>query len=176
MESVCSLVAVNLTTIENVMQCTVHVQNVLIKRRERLKKIILQHLLNSTPPNSLDLGPILQLSREREIWMKECSIDWWHRIVNDHFKDEDWLETFRMTKETFLWLCSQLREKLAPNINQIGTREPVSVEKQIAVCLYFLSSCCEYRIIGNTFGIHKATVWKHIHRLQLLRRKRIFHN
>lgn len=84
---------------------------------------------------------------------------------NCHFNDKDWIETFRMTKATFLWLCDQLREKLVPNLNQIGTRKPVSVEKQLSVCLYFLSSCCEYRIVGNNFGIHKATVWKCIHRV-----------
>lgn len=97
--------------------------------------------------------------------MKKRSFDWWYRIVNDHFKDEDWIETFQMTKTTFFWLCDQLREELAPNLNQIETREPVSVEKQVAVCLYFLSSCCEYRIVGNNFGIHKATVWKCIHKV-----------
>ncbi|XP_011873844.1 PREDICTED: putative nuclease HARBI1 isoform X2 [Vollenhovia emeryi] len=167
MESIHPFVAVYLTTIENMfVQCTSHVRNNLMKRRRRLKEIILQHLLNSTPPNHLlDLGPILKFSREREIWMKERSFDWWHRIVNGHFKDEDWIETFRMTKVTFLWLCDQLRERLVPNVNQIGTREPVSVEKQVAVCLYFLSSCCEYRIVGTTFGIHKATVWKCIHKV-----------
>ena len=69
MESIHPFVAVYLTTIENMlMQCTLHVRNNMIKRQRRLKEIILQHLLNSTPPNHLlDLGPILKLSREREI-------------------------------------------------------------------------------------------------------------
>lgn len=70
-----------------------------------------------------------------------------------------------MTKTTFFWLCDQLRERLTPNVNQIGTRKPVSVEKQVAVCLYFLSNCCEYRIVGNNFGIHKATMWKCVHKV-----------
>ncbi|XP_032686452.1 protein ALP1-like [Odontomachus brunneus] len=89
-------------------------------------------------------------------------------IINLHVRCselvEDWIETFRMTKETFFFLGDELREQLAPNINQIETQEPVSVEKQVAVCLYFLSSC-EYRIVGNNFGIHKATVWKCIHKV-----------
>lgn len=167
MEGIHSFVTIYLATVENtLLQCTLHIQNILIKRQRRLKEIILQHLLNLMPPNHLfDLGLILHFPREREIWMKKRSIDWWQRIVSDHFKDEDWLETFRMRKATFFWLCNQLREKLVPNLNQIGTREPVSVEKQVAVYLYFLSSCCEYRVIGNNFGIHKATVWKCIHRV-----------
>jgi len=145
MESVCSFVAIYLINVENmIMQCTLHVQNILIKQRMRLKEIILQHLLNSTPWNHF--GPLLQFSREREIWMKERSFDWWHRIVNGHFEDEDWLEIFRMTKAIFLWLCDQLREKLAPNLNQIGIQEPVSVEKQVAVC--WLSSS---RFLSRSF-------------------------
>lgn len=84
-------VAIYLKTVENItMQCTLHVLNILINRQRHLKEMILQHLLSSTPPNHLlDLGPILQFSRPREIWMKERSFDWWYRIVNDHFTDED---------------------------------------------------------------------------------------
>jgi len=70
-----------------------------------------------------------------------------------------------MTHGTFEWLCDNLREELLPSLNQLETREPVSVEKQIAVCLYFLASCCEYRVVGNNFGIHKSTVWKCVHRV-----------
>jgi len=75
MEIACSFVAVYLKIIENmIMQCTVHIRNILIKRRRHLKEIILQHLLNSTLPNYLlDLGPILQFSRERKIWKKRST-------------------------------------------------------------------------------------------------------
>ncbi|XP_018376456.1 PREDICTED: uncharacterized protein LOC108769767 [Trachymyrmex cornetzi] len=97
--------------------------------------------------------------------MKKRSSNWWERIVNDYFKEEDWLETFRMTKPTFQWLCDELRGELIPKENQLGFREPLSVEKQVAVCLYFLASCCEYRIVGNIFGIHKSTVWKCVHKV-----------
>jgi hypothetical protein len=31
---------------------------------------------------------------------------------------------------------------------------------KIAVSLYKLASCCEYRVVGNVFGIHKSTVQK----------------
>ncbi|XP_026830950.1 protein ALP1-like [Ooceraea biroi] len=70
-----------------------------------------------------------------------------------------------MRKCTFTWLCDQLKNELPPSINQLGVREPISVQKQVAVCVYFLSSCCEYRVVGNVFGIHKSTVWKCIHKV-----------
>lgn len=97
--------------------------------------------------------------------MKTRSKDWWKRIVNRNFKEEDWLKSFRMRKCTFLWLCDQLKNELASSVYQLGFREPVSVEKQVAICLYYLSSCCEYRVVGNVFGIHKSTVWKYVHRV-----------
>lgn len=113
----------------------------------------------------LDIGPVLRLSQERNIWMKKRSKHWWEQIVQNHFKEEDWIESFRMRKCTFLWLCDQLKNELTLSVYQLGCREPVSVEKQVAVCLYFLASCCEYRVVGNVFGIHKSTVWKCVHRV-----------
>lgn len=37
----------------------------------------------------------------------------------------------------------------------------------MAVSLYFLGSCCEYRVAGNAFGIHKSTVHNIIHEFVL---------
>lgn len=50
------------------------------------------------------------------------------------------------------------------NLIYIGNRKfNLSVSKKVAVSLYYLASCCEYRIVANQFGIHKATVCKTIH-------------
>lgn len=71
-----------------------------------------------------------------------------------------------MSKPTFQWLCNELRDELTPKENQLGFREPISVEKQVAVYLYFLASyCCEYRVVGYIFEIHKFTVWKCVHKV-----------
>jgi len=148
------------------MQFTTQLLHIFNKRRRHLVEVILQYLLNKTPPNQLlNIGPVLRLSQERKIWMKNRSKDWWKRIVNQHYKEDDWLESFRMEKNTFMWLCDQLKDTLAPSVYQLGFREPVSVEKQVAVCLYFLSSCCEYRVLDNVFDIHKSTVWKCVHKV-----------
>ncbi|EZA59385.1 hypothetical protein X777_00507, partial [Ooceraea biroi] len=89
--------------------------------------------------------------------MKKRNTDWWEQIVQNHFNEEDWLESFR--------LCDQLKNELPPSVNQLGVREPISVQKQVAVCVYFLSSYCEYHVVGNVFGIHKSTVWKCVHKV-----------
>ena len=33
------------------------------------------------------------------------SSTWWERIVNQSFDEGDWLESFRMSRSTFLYLC-----------------------------------------------------------------------
>lgn len=42
-------------------------------------------------------------------------------------------------------------------------RDAVPVDKQVALTLYKLASCCEYRIVGNAFGVHKSTVKKYFY-------------
>lgn len=38
------------------------------------------------------------------------SHDWWERIVKNEFKDEDWLENFRVTKDTFHFIVNELKK------------------------------------------------------------------
>ncbi|XP_029171712.1 protein ALP1-like [Nylanderia fulva] len=78
---------------------------------------------------------------------------------------EEWLESFRMTKLSFSELCNKLRNELEPKPQYLKPREPLSVEKQIAVALYKLASTAEYRVIGNTMGIHKSTVKKCVYKV-----------
>ena len=44
--------------------------------------------------------------------MKERSSDWWERIVLAGFTESDWLENFRMGKDTFTYICNQLRPRI----------------------------------------------------------------
>ncbi|KMQ84770.1 nuclease harbi1-like protein, partial [Lasius niger] len=47
----------------------------------------------------------------------------------------------------------------------LKAREPVSVKKQLAIALYKVASCSEYRVVGNVFGVHKSTVKKYLYRV-----------
>ncbi|KAK8761986.1 hypothetical protein V5799_031702 [Amblyomma americanum] len=42
-------------------------------------------------------------------------------------------------------------------------RTPIPVDKRVAIALYKLASCCEYRLVGNQFGVHKSTVKKFVY-------------
>ncbi|XP_039310298.1 protein ALP1-like [Solenopsis invicta] len=70
-----------------------------------------------------------------------------------------------MSKESFIELCDMLRDELEPEPQFLMPREPISVEKQVAVALYKLASTAEYRVIGNAMGIHKSSVKKCLYRV-----------
>lgn len=62
---------------------------------------------------------------------------WWKNILNGISAPEEWKENFRLTKDSFFDLCEELR----PFLTKISTRlrEPIPVEKQVAVTLYYLA-------------------------------------
>lgn len=62
-------------------------------------------------------------------------------------------------------MCFLLQPALEPKPLLLKSREPLSVEKQVAVALYKMASCAEYRVVGNLFGIHKSTVKKCLYRI-----------
>lgn len=70
-----------------------------------------------------------------------------------------------MNSDTFLYICDELRDLLKPAYNPLHPREPISVEEQVAICLYFLASGSLYRVVGDVFGIHKSTVCKIVHKV-----------
>jgi len=82
-------------------------------------------------------------------------------VVMISFTHEDWLENFRMSKETFLYIC----HKLAPTLKRADTilRWPLSVERGVAVALWCLATPTEYRTVAHLFGIARSTVCKIVH-------------
>lgn len=72
-------------------------------------------------------------------------------------------ENFRVSKQTFLYICERLFHILKPQENAF--MPTLSVEKIVAVALFKLASCAEYRTVGISFGIHKSTVKKCLYRV-----------
>ena len=77
------------------------------------------------------------------------------------FTPSDWIENFRVSKETFLYLCGKLR----PYIKRQDTRlrKAICVEHRVAITLWCLAMCGEYRTIGHLFGIARCTVCVIVH-------------
>ncbi|XP_067871924.1 uncharacterized protein [Heterodontus francisci] len=92
------------------------------------------------------------------IWCKPRSSDWWERVVMKDFQPNDWLENFRMSKETFFHICN----KLKPMVSRRNThlRPALPLEKRVAVAFWRLATNVEYRTISHLFGIGRSTVCK----------------
>jgi hypothetical protein len=92
---------------------------------------------------------VIGLGHEKRTWKKERSTDWFEHIVLETFDDDQWIENFRMKRETFASLC--LEASLAPSNHAV--RDVVDIQKQVAITLYRLASSAEHRTIGNLFGV-----------------------
>lgn len=66
-----------------------------------------------------------------------------------------------MSRANFCELVAALIPFMSPEINSV--REPVPVDKRIAIAVYKLASCCEDRVVANHFGVHKSTVQKFVY-------------
>ena len=68
---------------------------------------------------------------------------------------QEWKENFRMRRDTFFKLCSELRPYIERQITNM--RQPIDVEKQVAATLYYLSDEGRLRKTANAFGISRAS-------------------
>lgn len=99
--------------------------------------------------------------RQRCVWTRERSSTWWNTIVLGTFGEREWVENFRMRKETFMYLCNQVR----PFIFRMNTRlrKAVIVERRVGITLWCLATPCEYRSVAHLFGVHRSTVCIIVH-------------
>ncbi|XP_055716867.1 uncharacterized protein LOC129810425 [Phlebotomus papatasi] len=123
--------------------------------RTRMKNLMLEYF-------SLLLK--YKMRRIRTVWAYSRMDAAWVRL-RDEAPEAEFKDAFRMSRESFWKLVELLREDLQHQPNLISTRIPVPPEKQVALTLYKLASCAEYRVIGDAFGIHKSTLCQHFHRV-----------
>ena len=72
------------------------------------------------------------------------------------FDTRDWVENFRMKRETFDYLC----DKLCPSIIRQDTRfrTAISLEQRVAITVWCLATPCKYRTVAHLFGVARSTV------------------
>lgn len=104
------------------------------------------------------------LRTSRAVWSKQRRRGWLFYLMV--YRDEaDWFESFKMGKETFKYICEELRQSLAPLPNPLTKRASVSVEEQVAISIYYMGCCAELRVIAELFGYAKSTVFKCVRRV-----------
>ena len=104
----------------------------------------------------LSMAALTHHAAERSLWVKERSSHWWQHVVNCMFMPHDWLENFRMSHATFLYLCNELRSSVKKDDTVM--RKAIPIEQRVALTLWFLSTNADYRTIGHLFGVSKATI------------------
>ena len=93
----------------------------------------------------------------RRFWIRPgrtCA--WWDSFVTNLVLPEEWTENFRMSRDTFLSLC----EHLGPHIERKSSRmqDPVEVDRQVALTLYYLADEGRMRKTANSFGLSRSSV------------------
>ena len=78
-------------------------------------------------------------------------------ILNDRTVPSEWHSNFRMNKDVFFKLVDLLRPYLKPNPKTFR-RDSLSVEKKVAMGLYYLKDQGGYRMTTNWFGVGLATL------------------
>ena len=78
--------------------------------------------------SSIALTPVV-----RTVWEKPRTSDWWDNIVLSSFATNDWFSNFRMSQNTYLFLCDKLRPTIAKRDTIM--RKAVTVEKRVAPLL-----------------------------------------
>lgn len=92
---------------------------------------------------------------QRRLWIKPGRTSmWWENFLKGITLQEEWKENFRMSRLSF----SNLANLLRPHIEREVTimREPVSVETQLALTLYYLSDEGRLRKVANAFGLSRS--------------------
>ena len=106
----------------------------------------------------------IKLQAATQIYVFRSS-HWWEHVELSTFTATDWLENFRISRETFTYIC----QKLKPLIQRQDTKlrkaisVAISVEHRVAITLWCLATCGEYRTIGHLFGIARCTVCVIVH-------------
>jgi len=133
------------------MRCTMALLIAMIMEESRRRRSI-QQSLKWTNRLLQNFATLPQRSR-RKVWMKIRSKDWWERVVMTEYDDEDWKTNFRMTRRSFNKLCGIMEGVMKPEV--VTVRAPILLEMRVAIVLYKLASCAEYRVVAKHFGVHK---------------------
>ena len=87
---------------------------------------------------------VLSFSIPRSVWQRDRDTQWWEEIVKTKFTAQDWQTNFRMSHNTFLYLCNELRVEIAKT--DTSMRKSIPVEKRVAITLWFMSTNSDYAI------------------------------
>ncbi|XP_013407293.1 protein ANTAGONIST OF LIKE HETEROCHROMATIN PROTEIN 1 [Lingula anatina] len=129
----------------------------LSERRRRLGGFQRRARVHMNQMNMLAVT-LLQMPKSinRNVWARDRGNMFWEHTVNVTFTEREWKENFRMSKDSFNFLCNILRPQLTRQETHL--RHSITVEKQVAITLWFLGSGDSYRTISHLFAVGRSTV------------------
>ena len=94
----------------------------------------------------------------RSIWIKPGRTNaWWEKFLNNEVADTEWVENLRMSRSSFFFdLVTILRPYLQKQQTKMGN--PIAVECQVTVLLYYISDEGRYGKTANSFGVSRSSV------------------
>ncbi|CAH9125485.1 unnamed protein product [Cuscuta epithymum] len=95
---------------------------------------------------------------QRRLWVKNRSQDWWDQCSSPDFPEEEFKKAFRMGKETFEMICSELSSVVAKENTTL--RDAVPVKQRVAVCIWRLATGEPLRLVSKKFGLGISTCHK----------------
>ncbi|CAI5791558.1 Hypothetical predicted protein [Podarcis lilfordi] len=109
-------------------------------------------------PGSGGDGGLPRLLRERRLWSKARSSAFWEIVRAKAFSQWEWVENFRVSPGTFDYLCAQLRGAIQRR--DTNMRRAIPADVRLAMTLWRLGACTEYRAVEQLFGVSRSTVCK----------------
>ena len=97
------------------------------------------------------------LKAGRSVWELPIPQMWFEEMdsANSLYTDKDWREHFRMSRDTFDFICDLLRDELTKE--DTSFRDAVPLRKRVATGIWRLANGSAFRITGLQFGLGKST-------------------
>ena len=98
------------------------------------------------------------LWKKKSIWVKPGRTDrWWQNLSNDKLVEEEWKKNLRISKANFLKLVNLIKPYAKERSSRVR-QDVISLEKRVAIALYYPEDQGSMEITSNTFGIAPCTV------------------
>ena len=130
----------------------------LLKERRRQQEMTLQaaHQYNAAVARLRYIRRRVIFRRGR-LW-RNCgrTEQWWQNLYNGILPESEWKKNLRMDRDVFIAQADEIRPYLQPGRSPRGL-DVLSVEKQLALTLYFLKDQGSLSMTANAFGIARCT-------------------
>lgn len=94
----------------------------------------------------------------RRLWVKERTTDWWDRVSQPDFPEEEFRREFRMSKSTFDLICEELDATVTKKNTML--RDAIPAPKRVGVCVWRLATGAPLRHVSERFGLGISTCHK----------------